>query len=1030
MAGFRLVPPLEDDPGTPGNGSVAPVETRPPAATTPDKGSWLSVPTAIMGGVPLPEYAANVQALIGRESELDELASVLGVGAPTASARAVLLAGDAGVGKTRLLTELRDVAFGVGWQVVAGHCLDFGDSALPYLPFSEVMGRLATQVPGLLEQAAGERPVLRALQPGRRTMQGAEQDTSASVGRSDLFDAVHGLLDQVAADSPLLLVLEDVHWADTSTRDLIRFLFSRPFGNQVAIVASYRSDDLHRKHPLRSAAAEWGRIPGVARMQLDPLADGDVRTLVKQLHPEPLREADLASIVARAEGNAFFVEELVGAASVPGRTVPDDLADLLLVRLDRLGEVAHQVVRAASVSGRRVSHGMLTEVAGVTAAELETSLREAVELNILVPTSGDAYRFRHALLAEAVYGDLLPGERVRMHAAYVDALASGRTTGTAAELARHARAAHDLPTAVDASIRAGDEAMSVGGPDEAADHFQTAIELLAEPTARTEVAVDLGYLGHRVADALIASGRPGRAFSVVKEVLEGLADDWPSEQRGRLLIAMATAVMVDETKLDPLDFTEQALALVPDEPSRLRATVLAAHARAHAFNDNVDQAREAGAEALTLAETQDLPRLATDVITTLAALGARGSEDVRSGLEEAVRRARETGARSAELRSLFLLGRWYQDRGSFAESVEKFDQAYAVGVGLGQPWAPFAFDSRFLHGQIAAIVGDHDDALRLADVSGQAPPAVPETLLAALAVTVKAVRGDRLGEAVLPHIRAQWRKDPLIAITAGPAAIEYAALDRDVEEILSLHDAVVDVVTSLWREFFHARVRLGAVTLGALACCVANLPTADRERIAAEADRVLEGSRRTLTLQAEEATHWGPEGVAWAARLSAEGLRLRWLLGIDPPGEKELVEAWQAALERFVELGHRYEIARSRARLAAVLQAAGDAAQARALADMARSEATALGAQPLLEELRTLGGAPRQRATSGGSEALTARETEILTLVAQGRSNGEIGKQLFIATKTVSVHVSNILGKLGASSRTEAAAIAQRRGLL
>ena len=988
----------------------------------------LSVEPVIMGGVPLPDFPGDVRELIGRKAELDELASTIGVRGE-GSHRAVLLGGDAGVGKTRLLTELRDVAFGEGWRVVAGHCLDFGDSALPYLPFSEVMGRLATQVPNLLDEVAGGRPVLRALQPGRRTMQGAEQDTSAAVGRGDLFDAVHGLLDAVAEECPLLLVIEDVHWADTSTRDLIRFLLSRSFEHQVAIVASYRSDDLHRRHPLRQASAEWGRMPGVARMQLDPLGPRDVRSLVKQLHPEPLRESEMAGILARAEGNAFFVEELVGATSAHGGPVPEDLADLLLVRLDRLSESAQLVVRAASVSGRRVSHGLLAEVSPVTADALEAALREAVELNVLVPTSNDFYRFRHALLAEAVYGDLLPGERVRMHAAYVGALASGRASGTAAELARHARAAHDLATAVDASIRAGDEAMSVGGPDEAASHFSTAIELLADPASRTDVAVDLGYLGHRVSDALIASGRPGRALSVVREMLEGLAEDWPAEQRGRLLVAMATAVMVDETRLDPLEFTEEALQLVPDEPSRLRATVLAAHARAHALNDNVDQAREVGAEALTLAETQDLPRLATEVITTLAALGAKGSEDVRSGLEEAVKRAEETGAAGSELRSLFLLGRWHQDRGAFPAAIEMFERAYAVAIGIGQPWAPFAFDSRLLHAQIATITGDFDEALRLADVSGQAPPAVPETLLAAMNLTVKAARGDRAAVALIPQLRAHWTKDGLIPITVGPAAIELHALDGDVAAVIAEHDSVVETVTALWREFFHARVRLGAVTLGALACCVPGLVGAERERVAEAADRIIEGSRRTLALQAEEATHWGPEGVAWAARLSAEHLRLRWLLGIDPPDEAELIESWRTALDRFTEYGHRWEIARTQARLAAVLQAGGDQAQARSFADPARAEATRLGAAPLLAELRGLGAAPRQRVAQT-NEALTAREAEILALVAQGRSNGEIGKQLFIATKTVSVHVSNILAKLGASTRTEAAAIAQRKKLL
>src|SRR4051794_19261364 len=196
-----------------------------------------------MGGVPLPESAGDARTLIGRQSELDELVSLLGVGTPDAAgpgpptpARAVLLAGDAGVGKTRLLTELRDVAFTEGWQVVAGHCLDFGDSALPYLPFSEVMGRLTTDFPELIESITAERPVLRALQPGRRTMQGAEQDASATVGRADLFEAVLHLFEAMAKVGPLLLVIEDVHWADTSTRDLLSFLFSRPCDGRVAIV--------------------------------------------------------------------------------------------------------------------------------------------------------------------------------------------------------------------------------------------------------------------------------------------------------------------------------------------------------------------------------------------------------------------------------------------------------------------------------------------------------------------------------------------------------------------------------------------------------------------------------------------------------------------------------------------------------------------------------------------------------------------------------------------------------------------------
>jgi DNA-binding NarL/FixJ family response regulator len=490
--------------------------------------------------------------------------------------------------------------------------------------------------------------------------------------------------------------------------------------------------------------------------------------------------------------------------------------------------------------------------------------------------------------------------------------------------------------------------------------------------------------------------------------------------------------MVDENRLDPLEFTNAALELVSDEPTPLRALLLSVHARAHAFHDHVDQAREYGAEALTLAETQDLPRIATDVLTTLAGLGAKDPEDVRSGLEEAVRRATEAGVHNAELRSRYLLGRWHQDRARFAPAVESFAKSAARAEEIGQPWAPYGFDSRLLQAQIATITGDYDEALRLADVSGQAPPAVPETLLAGIVLSVRAARGDQSATDVVPQLRLHWHKEGLIPITVGPALIELFAQAGDLDEVLAEHDRVVEAMTVMWREFFHARVRLGAVTIGGLAGGVSAVATADRDRVAAEAARVLEGSRRTLALQAEESTHWGPEGMAWAARLSAEHLRFRWLAGVDSPDESALVDAWRNALARFEDYGHVWEIARSQARLAAVLQAAGDQAEARTLADRARVTARRLGAEPLLAELRTLGG-PGGRRTSGAgpvSHALTARESEILKLVADGRSNGEIGKQLFISTKTVSVHVSNILAKLGASGRTEAAAIARRTGLL
>ena len=201
-------------------------------------------------------------------------------------------------------------------------------------------------------------------------------------------------------------------------------------------------------------------------------------------------EADLQQILARAEGNPFFIEELVAATEVSSGALPGDLADLLLVRLEQIDDDGRLLVRAASVAGRRVSHDLLAYGTALDEAALETALRAAIEANILIAVGADGYAFRHALLAEAIYQDLLPGERVRLHAKYAEALAAHRAEGSAAELSRHARASHDLVTAARASVEAGDEAMAVGGPEEALRHYELALELLADPGVAAGVAAD------------------------------------------------------------------------------------------------------------------------------------------------------------------------------------------------------------------------------------------------------------------------------------------------------------------------------------------------------------------------------------------------------------------------------------------------------------------------------------------------------------------------------------------------------------
>ncbi|NWJ73570.1 AAA family ATPase [Pseudonocardia sp. ICBG1122] len=439
--------------------------------------------------------------LVGRADELAGLLRDLDA-ARSGRARAVLLAGEAGIGKSRLATALGRAAAGAGAQVVVGRCLDAGGAALPYLPFSEVLDALARAGTAL-------RPVLHGLLPG------AAGDGDS--GRLQVFDAVAGAVRDAAATAPLLVVLEDLHWADRSTRELLAFLLARLGSQRLLVLGTYRSDDLHRRHPLRASLAELIRLPAVRRVELGPLTPDAVLALVRaRAATGGVDEATLRRIATRSEGNAFYAEELVAAGS---DGLPGGLADVLLTRLDRLGGPAREVLRVASLAERNIPHDLLRDAAELSAADLEEGLREAVSHHLLVPDpapGAESYAFRHALLREAVHDDLLPGERVRLHARLTALLARrADDPGVAAALARHALAAHDLPQALAASVRAAEEAHRRHGPAEMLAHAERALELwsaVEDPERLTGVTESA--LTREAAWAASASGDQERGIAL------------------------------------------------------------------------------------------------------------------------------------------------------------------------------------------------------------------------------------------------------------------------------------------------------------------------------------------------------------------------------------------------------------------------------------------------------------------------------------------------------------------------------------
>lgn len=1008
----------------------------------------VSLPADTMEAVP-PEPTARAP-LVGRAAELDRLAGLAGVrgeGDPAGASQvsAVLLAGDAGIGKTRLLAALRARAVEAGVRVLVGHCLDLDDAALPYLPVSELLGRLEADDPQRADRLLAAHPALSRVLP-HRPADPAPGDPADQVDRGELFSAVHAAVEGLAADGPLLLLVEDVHWADQSTRDLLTFLLTRGFTGPVTLVVSYRSDDLHRRHPLRATAAHWGRLAGVARVELGPLPDTEVRVLVRHLHRVPLREAAVHEVVARAGGNALYAEELVAATELGESAFPPDLAGLLLVRVDQLDPPARQVVRAASVGGRGLVHETLAAVLGeacdLSADAVEDGVRAAVERNVLV-VNGEGYAFRHALLGEAVYADLLPGERVRLHAAYVGALRGRTEPGTAAALARHARAAHDLGTALEASICAGDEATAAGGPAEALRHYRTALELAdAGAAGDPDPPTDVGALTVRAAAAATAAGHVAKALALLQDRLATLAADGAADTdpagRAVLLGALArTAVLTDVTDVDAVAAAAEAVRLAPAGDDAVRARLLGTHAHALADRWRDDEATERAEEARALAAELGLQDVVADTSTTLARVQVRRGDPAgsRLALQRVIDDAR-TRDDPAELRGLHHLGGLHLERGELSEALAAYRTGADRAARLGLSWAPYGLDARVLAAVVAYQVGEWDTVAGVVDVAGESPPGVAEASLAAAGLAVAAGRGEATARSLLPAIRGWWERDGLVAVLTAGAGIDLHGDAGELDQAQAVHDDAVATVGGLWRQpDFHARIRLSALLLGQLVVAARHASGAERAALAARgaepAAAAERAAGRTETHPAGRLKRpLGPEGLAWQARARAEWLRLRWVAGVDVPAEPELVDAWRDAVARFEAYPHAFELARSRTRLAEVLRATGDAGAAREASDAARETAHRLRAEPLLAELRGLAPARGRHPAGAPDESLTPREHEVLRLVARGSSNREIAGSLYISAKTVSVHVSNILAKLSASGRTEAVAVARRRGLL
>jgi DNA-binding CsgD family transcriptional regulator len=972
--------------------------------------------------------SATARAFIGRSEESRRLAALLD-GAEQGTPAAALIAGDAGVGKTRLLAEFLLEAQARGARALVGGCMEVGDLGLPYVPFVDAFRTIgaAPEEAELAARLSASVPNLRRLLPVADD--GPPPTSDEALEQVELFGGIHTLLVRLSELAPVVLVIEDIHWADGATRDLLGFLIRSLRSGRIALVASYRADELHRRHPLRPLLAEMVRMPDLERIELAPFDRTEMAEYLTSLTGRDPDPAAVDRIFDRSEGNAFFTEELVAAGATSSDVMlPEALADILRARVEALGENAQRVLKVASVAGRRVGHQLLLAASGTSEEELEDGLREAIAGRVLVadPVT-ETYRFRHALLQESVYGDLLPGERTRLHASYARLLAD---TGPAAELAHHAFAAHDLRKALEASVVAAAEAKAVLANSEAFDHLEQALELWNRIEDAAEVTgMDRSALLLAAASARAHSGKFRRAAALAREAVDGV-DPSDTLRLGTAYERLGEYLyQSDGAEDDILAALRRAVEIVPPEPpTKERARVVAGLARALVGMSRYDEARTWCEEALSVARATAAAEDETNALNTLAILELRHDhpEEARRLLHEALRRASSVGARFQELRARFGLRQLELDIGNLPAACKGLDEAVEMAERNGLPWSQYGINSGVLRVAAYYSAGRWDEAERFAASIDDRMVAAGS--LSAVALFVEVGRGHPEASRRLARLRRSFDDNPWVAYLAGGCGADHALWQGDLDEARTLARrslAVMEVGDEPWElsGIWPATLGIAAEAERAERARAAGDTAAEAEAVAVGAD-LLERCRAAAAAARKVGRQIGPEARAWLARGAAEAARL------DGKPDPEL---WAASAEAF-SYGYVYEEARSRRRLAEALLMSGRrdeaAEQARAACEIARH----LGAEPLRDAIEAL--ARRGRLDLGelsryepAVAGLTPRELEVLRLVAMGRSNQQIADELFISRKTASVHVSHILAKLGVATRVEAAATAHRLGL-
>jgi DNA-binding NarL/FixJ family response regulator/tetratricopeptide (TPR) repeat protein len=978
--------------------------------------------------------SASSGVFVGRRDELatvaDRLADLVGGG----SGGFLLISGEAGVGKSRLVGALVDLADSDEVQVLLGRCIQFGDAVLPVAPVVDILEELRSALtPGELESVLGPaRDDLAGLLPA---LQAGSSSSPDSMDGRRLVEVIHRVLRRLSERRPVVLVFEDLHWADRTTRDLVGYLGLALRDAPVLFVATYRSDDLHRRHPLLSALAELQRGVRPQRLDLAPFDAATSAELVEAIGGD----FDVATVEAmhrRSGGNAFYLEELL-ATSGSEAAIPVTLREVVLSRTMGLDERSLAILSVASVLGPRLGEDFLRAVVDLDQSSINAALHQLVDRRFLV-ADGQGFRFRHDVTREVFADELLPGERAELHERIAQIM-QDRASERLGEIAHHWYHSGNQTQAFRACVAAGESARAAGTTAEALVNYERALELWDRvPPSDRHTELTRPDLLLIAAECAYRAQEPRRAVAFGRQACDELVH---GENVARAVaLAQLTQWMwwVGEGELDEL--IEVALELIEAEPPSADVAYVLARAGCLDMQAQPHRSQSAIARstaALEMAVAAGDRQMEAYALNTIAVSRSQLQEP---GAVESMIAAKEFAEEIGEPDGII---RAYINLSLLQVFDHRYEEAYRTALeGLGVAGER---DQRVVSvatlvesaSYAAAAMGRWDEVDALAEelilwreLDLDAP--APSGLLAWAEISIK--RGD-LDQArlILEHdLRANtgshWGGTVShsicglleLAILEGGGLPDPELVEVDIKRILEVHSII----------------EVRAVALRACADIAVTAAYAGDAVTVADAKKAADRFLGHVERAPKDPDHVSGDITALRAQCGAEHART---VGRNEPEQwAEVVEAWKPFKRPWPTAYAQFRY--GEALLTSRDDVANNKATAKDVLSQAHGVASDLGAKPLLADIEALATRARIELRSDTEDDtpavveavpfdLTPRELEVLALVTEGYSNGRIGEEVFITTKTASVHVSNILRKLNAANRIEAAAIATRLGI-